>query len=155
MFQLIFLFIIFCACLLVAFFKPYKRNIYNFYDIAMLTFLFLVTCATMYRWETTIFAGPSLACDIFVYILFSMLFLIAVGFVLICLCAFVGRKCYIRQLAWSGNRTIHGYFTTTFLRDIPSELSIHNDNLPDRLITLERYSHDEVSRAAARSYGIL
>ena len=90
--QLILFFILFCTSLLVAIFKLYKRNIYNYYDIAMLTCLFLVTCATMYQWVKIILSGPSLAYKMFVYILLLMPFLIAAGYVLVCLCAFVGSK---------------------------------------------------------------
>ena len=100
----------------------------------------------------TLRTEPLLAYKIFVYILLLVSFLIAVGYVLVCLCAFVGRKCYILQLALSSNHMIHGYFTMISLRDIPPEMSTRGDNPPDRLITQERYSHDEVNHAAARSY---
>ena len=94
-----------------------------------------------------------MACEISVYILLLVPFFIAVGYTLVCLCTTVGRMCYIRQLAWSGDRTICGYFTTSSLQDIPPEMGIHGDNLPDRLITPEHYSQDKVNHAAARSYG--
>ena len=148
------LFIYSCLFIIVATLRPYKRNIYNHFDVAMLAYFVLVVGDCMYHW-TQMFAfrhTPGQKYEIFSFFLLMMPFLVAVGYVLVKLCMFVRSSACIRQLAPSISHTRPGYLFSN-LRNLPIDSSQSNP-FPDRLLRPEEYTEDNMqSRGARRFYG--
>ena len=154
--QLCLLFLGSCLIVLVATLRPYKRDIYNHFDVAMLAYFAVVVGGSMYHW-TQMFSfnrKPSLALESLSFLFLMMPFLIAVGYVLVRLCMFVRSNACIRQWAPSIRHARSGYLFSS-LRNLPLDCSQSN-SFPDRLLRPEVYAEDNMqSRRARRFYGAL
>ena len=153
--QLCLLFMCSCLIVLVATLRPYKRNIYNHFDVTMLAYFALVVGGCMYHHWTRMLIFKrelSLAFEILSVLFLMMPFLVAVGYVSVQLCTFVRSSACVRWWVPSINRARPGYLTSN-LGHLPPD-SPQSNPFPDRLLRPEVYTEDNMqSRRARRFYG--
>ena len=151
--QLCLLFMCSCLIVLIATLRPYKRNIYNHFDVAMLAYFVLIVGGCMYHW--LIFKRKlSLAFASFSVLFLMIPFLVAVGYVSVQLCMFVRSSTCVQQWVPSINHTRPGYLFGN-LGNLSTD-SPQSNSFPDRLLRPEEYTEDNMqSRRTRRFYGAL
>ena len=139
----------------VAVVRPYKKNLYNNIDTAMIAFCIIIASACLYK---TTLKEPRLQYNIFLYLLLSIPFLVATCYILFHFCIFIRvNRCIshcIQQYGAVRRQTMLGHTSRWYLKKFGSECSSPTFPIPDRLLRPEEYE-DNVSDMAGSgtSYG--
>ena len=146
------IFIILCIIVLLALLLPYKENIYNKIDIAMLAYLAVVIAACMYKWTLPHAGmGPDLPYQIIFHLLLLGPFLVAVCYVLFRLCMFVRIKRCIRLCGRLRHRNRPGQYYNS--ESVVPKVTSPSTTFPDRLLRPELYEDSELCFVANKTYG--
>lgn len=151
MLQLILHVITSCFVLLIATLRPYKCNLHNNFDIAMFVFCGVVTSMSMLNWIMD-WEGQTVAYEAIIYVVLSMPFLVAVGYVV--------ERLYVLTRAGKGFRRFLRFFkrkekASLFEQSVSDVSKSSCSQFPDRMLAPERYyalSEDGVNGSRV-SYG--
>ena len=132
----------------VAVLRPYKKNLFNNIDTAMIAFCIVIASTSLYK---TTLMKHRLPYHIFFYMLLSIPFLVAACYVLFRFCIFIRvNRCisyYVQQYGAVRRQTMVGHTSRWYLRNFGSECSSPTFPIPDRLLRPEEYE-DNVSDIA-------
>ena len=140
----------------VAVLRPYKKNLFNNIDTAMIAFCIVIASACLYK--TAVTEKYQFQYHIFLYLLLSIPFLVAACYILFRFCIFIRvNRCIsycVQRYGAVRRQTMVGHTSRWYLRMFGSECSSPTFPIPDRLLRPEEYE-DNVSDIAGSgtSYG--
>ena len=136
----------------VAVLRPYKKNLYNNIDTAMIAFCIVIASGCLYK--TTV-KKYQLGYYIFCYLLLSIPFLVAACYVLFRFCIFIQvNRCIshcVQRYGAVRRQTMVGRTSRWYLRKFSSECISPTCSIPDRLLRPEEYE-DNVSVIARTAW---